>query len=51
MKCTLAAAYLVSADFSRGKLENTDITGAILDDAVWIDGKKRCGKKSLGSCR
>ena len=46
----LFAANLSGADFTGARLAETDLHRAVLDDAIWIDGKTICAKGSVGQC-
>ena len=46
----LFAANLSGADLSGARLAETDLHRALLDDAIWIDGRTICAKGSVGQC-
>ncbi|MEN6585690.1 MAG: pentapeptide repeat-containing protein [Sulfuricella sp.] len=43
-------ADLSNADLSAANLESVNLTGALLDHAIWVDGRV-CAEGSLGQCR
>jgi uncharacterized protein YjbI with pentapeptide repeats len=43
-------AKLRGADLSNAQMRGADLLGSDLSDALWIDGKRRCGEGSIGQC-
>ena len=46
----MSNADLSNADLSAADLESVNLSGAVLDHAIWVDGRV-CAEGSLGQCR
>ena len=49
-RAKLFRASLRGADLSDAQIRGADLLGADLSQALWIDGRHRCGEGSLGQC-
>lgn len=45
------AADLTGADLTGASIGGADFRHAVLDNAIWLDGKRRCAVGSRGTCR
>jgi uncharacterized protein YjbI with pentapeptide repeats len=49
-RAVLFNAVLRNAVLTGAKLDSADLTNADFSGALWVDGKRRCGAGSLGTC-